>query len=1290
MSSKRILAAILALASVTAALPVQLSASNAEANVHNVTFMQVDEPPAPDVVEETEEKPIIIDFTNKLSVGVNAILADMPDGDLEGKYEFVKLADGTMCMKVSYSENNEKFSPYRFMLALQNNYRSEAHKYMRITYMTESVAASAITITNNANRADKITLEPNTTASCGKFVRSNAVSIGGSTILTRFINGSHTTLEFSSSELDSAFYVKEIAFFTSQKQAYEHYGDGIPDEILTPYVAMTFGEGGTANVLTGDEWGTNTVNYTDKCIEISYAEKTNHNINYMAKFGFAASVKPTLSWDYRYVKVLYSAQNPVGCEGVDLYFKDDKNGEIILLDENIENTDGKFVMSDIAYLPDIAMDRIMGAADGSGQPMHVSFSTNAKLEGGKYCIKGVYFFKTRADAEAFEVNEGAGSRLTVNGNDISKYVIVVPEGTYSAQTAASSAVSYVKEVFGVTLPVVTDASGERDYEIIIGKSDRAESQAGLDKIAGEDGWNKFVISTANDKLVITARNPFALPDAVETVLLSCMYKGVAKLPETVDISDFTYVGYSSSLTKYGKWDAIENVDAPDIFTEDFDADDGYFAEANAADIWKYTGGSYSANVGDGRAVSYVQAFDANVQLSAKMKYTAENDGDMGLMLRYTAADAYLRAGYDFKNGEWFIEYREGNDFETVRAAAKSANISKNTWYELTFICDGGYAELYVNGEKLLTCEDIAHVTPGKIGVFAEKASVAADDIEAVFMSGLATVMRNVSYTRLPDELFREGGSVMEMNDGSLVFVSHHSMVTFRSADGGMTWERSDAVFPISGYPGFLRLTDGTWITTVKKTVNGQSVVISRTSSDDGKTWVDGGIITVGVYPTDGKGGSVANAGNMNDKITQMASTGRIFYSQNYEVTDRSKPNDGKIVFCEFFYSDDNGKTWTKSETASWEIKGNETEAWFGECKILECADGTLRMYNSWNDYGCIVYSESIDGGKTWGPIVTMPEFVCAKSSMQFCRDPYADNDTTYYLVWVNSEQEAGTSGAASTMTRARLSLAMSTDGKSWSYIGDLWHWQMNYRLGGNNIVAHIVDPFVAATEGAVIVGTGLAEYIPVSGDNSNGHGAQREHIWVIDRDTVGETAKPINKFTDVDMGAPYYAAVTYASENGLFNGVSENEFAPDTVMNRSMFVTVLGRLDNADVSKYTTPTFSDVKAGQWYTSYVEWAAANGIVNGMGNGTYGINGSVTVEQALTILARYNGYKDSDADGAALTDFADSDKISSWAADAVKWAVENGIYEGMNGKLCPNSPASRALVAAMFANYVKVYG
>ncbi|MBQ8551765.1 MAG: S-layer homology domain-containing protein [Clostridia bacterium] len=1257
--------------------------------VHNVSYSAINEPPVSNDTmtdgEEAEKSPIILDFTTGLTLSVTGSLVDIPADNAEGNYRFTTLTDGTKCLEVGYSEY-KGLEGYRFMPAVGASSRSAEYKYVRVTYMADNAVGAQIRLRNNAVPKETVTLASNTSASGGKWVRSDAVSIEGTGILERFAKGMHNTVEFVSEAVDMAFYVKEIAFFTSEKQAYEYYGEDTPAK----YITLSFGSDGNAVVIAGSNYGVSTINNETAALDIEYAESTNHGVNYMAKISFAGSAG-LLSDEYRYVRVCYSAENPTGTSGADLFVRNDKTGERIALARNIENTNGKFVLSDTAYLSDGTVQRIMGKGEYSN-PMHVSYCTTAALDGGTYSIKEIYFFRTRAEAEAFEIMDG-NHTITIDQNDISKYSIVIPEGTHSLRTAADSLARQIEYLSGINVPIVYDTAPESEFEILLGVSSRMYSDSG---ISADDEFNTYHASIVENKLIVTAHNPYAVKAGVELMLSSCFYKGISDIPASISIdSDFGFSGTSKELVKYGKWSEITNVETPERFVADFETDDGYFTEENNADDWHYQNGEYTVNAAGKYALSYVHVYEANVKLGAKLKLTSQAEkGNFGVMLRYTAEDAYLKAGYDLTLGEWYIEYREGNDLALTRAAAKRSDIVTNKQYTVEFTADGDRVVLYVDGVQMLSAEGIHQITPGRIAVYAENVSISVDDIDALLMSGLGTVMRNVVHNRLPDEVYREGGSVMEMNDGTLVYETHHSAATFKSLDGGYTWNRAESqVFPVTFYPGYLRLSDGTWITAVKTTVNGKSCVISQTSYDDGKTWVDGGLITDNPYPAGNENESPAPAVNMNDKMTEMVSTGRIFYCQGYEVKDRSKPIDGRIVFCEFFYSDDKGATWNKSETSSWTIEGNETEAWFGECKILECADGTLRMYNSWNDYGCIVYSESHDMGVTWGPIVKLPEFICAKSSMQFCRDPYAENDTTYYMVWCNSEQEEGSSGSTATMTRARLSLAKTTDGKNWEYIGDLWHWRMNWRLSqiSWNIMAHIVDPFITVTKDAVIVGAGIGEYLPVTDDLSVGHGAQRQHIWTISRETVDETAKPINRFNDIDLGAPYYDAVTYVTENNLFTGTSATTFEPATAMTRAMFVTVLGRLDGADVSEYTVPTFSDVIAGQWYTSYVEWAAANNIVNGLGNGLFGIDGTLTVEQACVMLARYANNKNTGAsNGSALSSFSDAAVVSDWAKDGVEWALKNGIYAGQNGKLNPTSPASRALVATMFANYVTVFG
>ena len=138
-----------------------------------------------------------------------------------------------------------------------------------------------------------------------------------------------------------------------------------------------------------------------------------------------------------------------------------------------------------------------------------------------------------------------------------------------------------------------------------------------------------------------------------------------------------------------------------------------------------------------------------------------------------------------------------------------------------------------------------------------------------------------------------------------------------------------------------------------------------------------------------------------------------------------------------------------------------------------------------------------------------------------------------------------------------------------------------------------------------------------------------------------------------------------------------------------MFVTVLGRLSGVNEYLYRGAAFDDVVAGEWYAPYVKWAAEKGIVNGYGDGNFGVDDEVTIEQALVILARYADYCDVDVkSNKSLSKYTDYKKVSDWAESSVKWAMDRGIYSGLGGIIRPQTPAKRYLVADMFYKYVTI--
>ena len=181
-----------------------------------------------------------------------------------------------------------------------------------------------------------------------------------------------------------------------------------------------------------------------------------------------------------------------------------------------------------------------------------------------------------------------------------------------------------------------------------------------------------------------------------------------------------------------------------------------------------------------------------------------------------------------------------------------------------------------------------------------------------------------------------------------------------------------------------------------------------------------------------------------------------------------------------------------------------------------------------------------------------------------------------------------------------------------------------------------------------------------------------------------------NPFIDISDDAEYIEAIEFVYENELFKGISKTEFAPEMTMTRAMFVTVLGRLAGVDADMYTETSFDDVVSGEWYAPYVEWAASEGIVNGYGNGTFGVNDEITIEQAVVILTRYAEYTGAYCECDVLLEkYADSDEVCYWAVEAMKWAVGNGIYTCRAGEIAPQRSADRALIANMIYNYVTIF-
>jgi len=182
---------------------------------------------------------------------------------------------------------------------------------------------------------------------------------------------------------------------------------------------------------------------------------------------------------------------------------------------------------------------------------------------------------------------------------------------------------------------------------------------------------------------------------------------------------------------------------------------------------------------------------------------------------------------------------------------------------------------------------------------------------------------------------------------------------------------------------------------------------------------------------------------------------------------------------------------------------------------------------------------------------------------------------------------------------------------------------------------------------------------------------------------------PAPAFTDIHN---HWAAdnILFAASRGLLSGTSDTTFSPNTGMTRGMFVTALGRLAGINPDSYKTGKFTDVKADAYYAPYVNWAAQNGIVEGVTATTFAPDTNINREQMAVIMANYAkklGY-DLPKPLQAVT-FADNAQISSWAKNAVRTMQQAGILSGKNGnKFDPKGTATRAEVATVLRRFVEI--
>lgn len=182
--------------------------------------------------------------------------------------------------------------------------------------------------------------------------------------------------------------------------------------------------------------------------------------------------------------------------------------------------------------------------------------------------------------------------------------------------------------------------------------------------------------------------------------------------------------------------------------------------------------------------------------------------------------------------------------------------------------------------------------------------------------------------------------------------------------------------------------------------------------------------------------------------------------------------------------------------------------------------------------------------------------------------------------------------------------------------------------------------------------------------------------------TVEMNFRDIEDHDDLD-------SIEFVVARELFYGVTNREFGPETGMSRGMFVTVMARLFDADLSKYTVSPYLDVNINEYYGPAAAWAKDVGLMFGVGEGYFAPYKEIDREELACLMHRaasWSKYLDT-TPRADLSKYSDRSQISGWALDSMRYATAMDLLvQDSNRYLNPKDIASRAELAVTLENFI----
>ena len=182
-------------------------------------------------------------------------------------------------------------------------------------------------------------------------------------------------------------------------------------------------------------------------------------------------------------------------------------------------------------------------------------------------------------------------------------------------------------------------------------------------------------------------------------------------------------------------------------------------------------------------------------------------------------------------------------------------------------------------------------------------------------------------------------------------------------------------------------------------------------------------------------------------------------------------------------------------------------------------------------------------------------------------------------------------------------------------------------------------------------------------------------VIVVNDNYYTNSGNPGTPFADVALDAYYYDSVRWAMTSGVTDGTSQTTFSPDRACTRAQMVTFMWRAAGEPAPTTTTCPFTDVPADAYYRDAVLWAVENGITDGVTPTLFKPESTVTRGQTVTFLWRAEGTPAAAGTGMSFEDVPEG----LWYTDAVKWAVENEVTNGITATLFkPDNACTRAQI------------